>query len=252
MKNNIEYYKHYTNSHNHWKFKKLRRKYGFAGEGKFWALNNHIADSENCKFDLSNSNKMETIAIDLDFDIEEFKDFILYLVKDCKLVKQDDNEFYYTEDVQEVLLEVMKKRERDRKLKNEKSLTKNEKSLTKYNNSSEKEGNSYNEKQQSKVKESKVDVVVELPTPTTTPDEVKKMLLLDIGLLNCWIEKGFPKEKFEHGVETFVNQALKDVYEKKDTPKRHFINWLPNYPKASQTTLPEINGIQQPKLSFKR
>ncbi|MDZ7763237.1 MAG: hypothetical protein U5K00_02260 [Melioribacteraceae bacterium] len=38
MKKNISFYSHYSDSHNHWKFKLLRNKYGWAGEGKFWAL----------------------------------------------------------------------------------------------------------------------------------------------------------------------------------------------------------------------
>lgn len=247
MKNNITYYRHDVNCHNHWKFKKLRRKYGWAGDGKFWALNNYIADSENCKLDLSDSDKIETIAIELDSDVDEFKDFLLYLVNDCKLVKQDEKGFYYTENVLEVLEEVMTKRDRDRKWKNKKSSTKNEKSLAKNEVS-------YNEKQQSKVKKSKVDVVVESTTEsttaTTTLTDIKKAFLLDVGLLSSWIDKGFLKEKFEHGVDTFINHALKEAYEENDTPKRHFVNWMPNYPKALKTVLKEINGVPQPKLSF--
>ncbi len=34
MKNNLEYYQHFTDSHNHPKFKMLCVKYGWEGEGK--------------------------------------------------------------------------------------------------------------------------------------------------------------------------------------------------------------------------
>ena len=32
MKNNLEYYQHFTDSHNHPKFKMFRVKYGWAGD----------------------------------------------------------------------------------------------------------------------------------------------------------------------------------------------------------------------------
>ena len=49
MKNNIEYYRHHAQSDTHPKFKMLRNEYGWAGEGKFWALNNRIALAEGHK-----------------------------------------------------------------------------------------------------------------------------------------------------------------------------------------------------------
>ena len=53
MKNNIDYYRHEVDAHNNAKIKMLRTKYGWAGEGKFWALNGIIGQAENCEFDIS-------------------------------------------------------------------------------------------------------------------------------------------------------------------------------------------------------
>lgn len=101
-KNNLSYYSHKIGSHNHWKFKLLRKKYGWEGEGKFWAFNNLIAESHNCKLDISDEGKQEQIAADLDFEKDEFLDFLKYLIDKCKLVKNGDGT-YYTDNTQEDL-----------------------------------------------------------------------------------------------------------------------------------------------------
>lgn len=116
-KSNLLYYNHKVDSHNHWKFRRLRKEYGWAGEGKFWALNNLIAQSENCLLDLSDEDKQEQIAADLDFEIDEFMEYLNYLVTKCKLVKKE-GEKYKTKSTQETYAEVEKTREFDRERKN--------------------------------------------------------------------------------------------------------------------------------------
>lgn len=155
MKNNISYYSHEVNSHNHWKFKTLRRKYGWAGEGKFWALNNMIAESENCLIDLSNKSKKLAIAAELDFDLDELDAFIDYLRNTCQLLVDVDS-LSTTKRVQQVLAQVAEKRKKQRDWKREKSTVKNEESTGKVQKSTTKVKKSTVEKQQSKVKESKV------------------------------------------------------------------------------------------------
>jgi hypothetical protein len=102
MSKGLKYYTHKVDSHNHWKFKLLRKKFGWEGEGKFWALNNMIAESPHCKLDLSDENKQEQIAADLNFEKEEFLDFLKYLVSKCRLIKNGDGK-YSTDSTQEDL-----------------------------------------------------------------------------------------------------------------------------------------------------
>lgn len=115
-KNNLSFYSHDVTSHNHWKFKLLRKKYKWCGEGKFWALNNLIGQSDDCLLDLSDENKNEQIAADLDFELKEFWDFINFLESKCRLIKKEGN-FYTTGQVQSDLKRVTKKREVDRERK---------------------------------------------------------------------------------------------------------------------------------------
>ena len=115
MKNNINYYRHEVESHNNWKFKTLRLKYGWAGEGKFWALNNLIGASENCELNLSEENKRRAIASELEFTLSEFDEFIHFLVHEAFLIKPTSSPKSYSNDmIQEVLSEVNRKRHRDR------------------------------------------------------------------------------------------------------------------------------------------
>lgn len=86
MKKNLEYYRHYCQSHNHPKFKMLRLKYGWEGEGKFWALNNMIGLSEDCKLNIKKGYNKAIVASDLQFSLEEFEAYLQYLHKDCKLI----------------------------------------------------------------------------------------------------------------------------------------------------------------------
>ncbi len=122
MKNNIEYYPHYADSDQHGKFKTLRMKYGWAGEGKFWALNNRIAQSENCILNLNKSYNFATIANDLEFNKEEFQEYLNYLEIECHLIYKI-NDGYTTDIVQEILEKLSKERKnaRDRKTSSKES-----------------------------------------------------------------------------------------------------------------------------------
>lgn len=126
MKKNLEYYQHYSNSHNHWKFKMLRSKLGWQAEGRFWALNNMIALSDNCLLNLNRKNLRATVINDLDMTEEEFDHFMKVLVADCELVISLDG-IVTSEIVRDNLKEVMKNRERS-KYYRVKSQSKNENS----------------------------------------------------------------------------------------------------------------------------
>lgn len=127
MKTNIEHYPHYCNSHNHWKFKMLRVKFGWSGEGRFWALNNEIGKSDNCSINLKDKSKVNMIAADLGMTLPEFKIYLQYLIKDCKLIKRT-GDIISTDMIKETLNVVMDDRERarDRKKGKQKSLSSRE------------------------------------------------------------------------------------------------------------------------------
>ena len=111
MKKTLEYYQHYSSSHNHWKFRLLRSKLGWSAEGRFWALNNMIALSDDCLLDLNRKNLKATVMSDLQLSEQEFENFISVLVKDCELLISLDGAVT-NETLRTNLAEVMKQRER--------------------------------------------------------------------------------------------------------------------------------------------
>jgi len=90
MKKNLDWYKHYTHSHEHPKFRALRVKYGWAGEGRFWALNNIIAHSSECEIDTNEEFRLDGIADVLNFSLEEVTEFLKFLSEKCKLIIFED------------------------------------------------------------------------------------------------------------------------------------------------------------------
>jgi hypothetical protein len=154
MKNNISFYRHNVDSHNHWKFKTLRRKFGWCGEGKFWALNNMIGESENCSLDLTDEYKKLAIAADLDFELAELDEFIEFLSLKCKLIVFEEGKAT-TGMVQEVFSDVDTRRQRQREFKKQKSLQKVVVSPEKTEESIEKVQVSTVENEQSRADQSK-------------------------------------------------------------------------------------------------
>lgn len=116
MKNNISYYTHQVGSHSHPKFKTLRAKYGWTGEGRFWALNNLAGQAENCRLDISKKYNKGTLAVDLGMTIEELDEFIDYLVNVCELFRYEDG-CLTNDTLQENLEVVMIAREKARERK---------------------------------------------------------------------------------------------------------------------------------------
>lgn len=118
MKTNIDYYKRDSDSHNHPKFKLLRSYYktpdeGWAAEGRFWALNDIIAKSENCILDLSKRRNIGIYANELNMSIEDFLKFIeLLCSEDIELLIKLDNDKYTTDRVQEIYQELYRERQK--------------------------------------------------------------------------------------------------------------------------------------------
>ncbi len=91
---------------------------GWAAEGRFWALNNMIAISENCKLDLTKKRNIGVIADELSLSSPELLDFLAVLTsEDVELLKEIEPGIYTTKIIQETLESVMEDRERSRKRK---------------------------------------------------------------------------------------------------------------------------------------
>lgn len=114
MKNNIDFYQHFANADQHLKFKMLRVEFGWAGEGRFWALNNRIAEAEDCCLDVSKKYNRAGIASDLGFTLEEMDTFLKFLLEECELIRKCPDGKITTDIVQECYVRVMADREKAR------------------------------------------------------------------------------------------------------------------------------------------
>jgi len=110
MKKNIEFYPHHAASDQHAKFKMLRVEFGWAGEGKFWALNNRIAQADECCLNVSKKYNKAALASDLDFTLGEFDNFIAFLKNDCELIKECGKGIITTDIIMETFGRVMQDR----------------------------------------------------------------------------------------------------------------------------------------------
>ncbi len=125
MKNNLLYYQHDADADSHPRFKALRARFGWAGEGRFWAINNRIARSNECRLNLSTALHLAALADELDLSPEELVDLLGFLSDPGKcglLVKEPSPEncqtsgetaalgWYTTDRVQQSLSSVMRER----------------------------------------------------------------------------------------------------------------------------------------------
>ena len=123
MKLNIDYYPHRSDAHRHPKFKMLRSLFGstaegWAAEGRFWALNNLIASSENCRLDLRKKRNKGVFADELGMSISEFDEFIAVLKsEDVELIVEIEENIFTTETVIETYSSVAAEREKARRKK---------------------------------------------------------------------------------------------------------------------------------------
>jgi hypothetical protein len=108
-KDNLEYFVHYSGSYRDGKFRMLRKRYGWEGEGRFWALNGIIAESSGCFVDLSKNYDKVNLIEELGMKEDEFDTFLEFLVNEVDLVVKHDNTIT-TDLVQEVYEKVKKKR----------------------------------------------------------------------------------------------------------------------------------------------
>lgn len=109
MKTNLNYYPRRTDSHRHPKFKTLRSFYGngekgWAAEGRFWALNDLIAEASECKLDLSKRRNKGVCADELGMSISEFESFIEVLKsEEIELITEIEPNIFITNKVKTAL-----------------------------------------------------------------------------------------------------------------------------------------------------
>jgi hypothetical protein len=116
MKSNINFYRHDIDSHADPKFRFIRSKFGWAGEGRFWALNNLIAGADQCWLDLRTPKKRKETCLELEMTDEELVAFIEFLRDDVDiLVRAKESELIVTTArIQEVFERVERDRGRKR------------------------------------------------------------------------------------------------------------------------------------------
>jgi len=240
MKNNISYYPHKTESHNHWKFKTLRKKFGWAGEGRFWALHNIICDSENCCLDIEEEEKFLSIAADIELSEEEFNQFLDFLVIKCKLLFISIAGKITSETAQETLNAVNGKRKYQREWSKKSSIEKGNSSIESTLSNIETKDSTIDFRQ-SKVNKSKVNDVVESPPPIEgflSLETLKIKVLQDSFYLSLITQKGIDVKKVELWLDAF-NRFLKfknKLLKQEGDYRSHFPNWLvkiPNYRTAN-------------------
>ena len=130
MKENIEYYRHFSGADQHPKFEMLRARYGWAGDGKFWALNNRIALASNCVLDLRKKYVKASIANALDFTLAEFDEYVIYLLDECDLIIETGSGIT-TNEIQENYVKVAEKRMKNKVGYEKKPILKTAESSTK-------------------------------------------------------------------------------------------------------------------------
>jgi len=152
VKNNCDYFPHFTTMRNHKKVKALRAKFGQVLGYAFW---NMILEylTEQDGIELENSDlEIEMFAGELGVSATEIRDMVDYCIKIELLFLTDDN-FIYSESLNELLQPVFEKRKRAKEL----SKTRKRHNNGSYcNNDTTTRGVSVTEMPQIKVNKSKV------------------------------------------------------------------------------------------------
>jgi hypothetical protein len=79
MKDNLPYFSHDNNAHRHPKMKALIAEYGYEGYGRFWALNERIAENPGAYIDISRKVNRLDLAQELGMSGPELDKFLEFL-----------------------------------------------------------------------------------------------------------------------------------------------------------------------------
>jgi len=117
MKDNLPYFSHDNNARRHPKMKALIAEFGYEGYGRFWALNERIAESSGAYIDISKKVNKLDLAQELGFKGEDLDRFLSFLADpEIDLINIDGNRIT-TDRITEIFEKTMESREgeRDRK-----------------------------------------------------------------------------------------------------------------------------------------
>jgi len=253
MKNNIDYFSHDAHSYQHNKFKMLRVEYWWEWYWKFWALNEIIAQAENCELDLTQKYNKASVASDLWLKISELDEFITFLVEECNLLVIIDW-LITTDRVQEVLEKVMKDRKRMKK-----NYEDNTKTKWRHHEESKilREENIQSKVKESKVNKTKVnnissDIVIATKVATNNLQELIKDTFDSEFINNLNDKYNLWQEDFKEQCNLFYihrsekkPNGKKELWEMQKTfdPKLRFYKWLSNNKKWSNKEKTKISNI---------
>ena len=117
MKNNLPYFSHDNNARRHPKMKALIAEFGYEGYGRFWALNERIAESSGACIDISKKVNKLDLAQELGLNNDGLDTFLDFLSDpEIDLINLNDNKIS-TDRIVELFSKTMENREdeRDRK-----------------------------------------------------------------------------------------------------------------------------------------
>jgi len=118
MKDNLPFFSHDNNARNHPKMKALIAEYGYEGYGRFWALNERIAESAGAFINISRKVNKLDLAKELGLDGESLNKFLVFLSDpEIDLINIKDDKIT-TDRLTECFSTVNKERERRRKPQN--------------------------------------------------------------------------------------------------------------------------------------
>jgi len=120
MKDTLLFFSHDNNARNHPKMKALIAEFGYEGYGRFWALNERIAETSGACIDISKKVNKLDLAKELNLDGVGLDRFIAFLSDpEIDLINLIDNKIS-TDRINELYTGVMKNREDERVKKQQK------------------------------------------------------------------------------------------------------------------------------------
>jgi len=115
MKEDLPYFSHDNNASQHPKMKALIAEYGFEGYGRFWVLNEKIAQTAEAYIDISRKIYKLDLAKDLGFNSAELDKFLKFLSDpEIDLINIVDNKIS-TDRINELHKKIIEKRKSRRK-----------------------------------------------------------------------------------------------------------------------------------------
>ena len=142
MKNNLPYFSHDNNARNHPKMQALIAEYGYEGYGRFWALNERIAESDGAFFDISKKVNKLALAKELNLDSAGLDNFLSFLADPEIDLINFEKGIITTDRINDLHAKAMESREEAKKRKEKKQ--KQESSPNFSENNSEKQESSPN------------------------------------------------------------------------------------------------------------